>query len=220
MFGFDDADDEDATGFDEQRDRLIARLRERGTIESDAVAAAMRAVPRHEFVPEGRRAAAYRDRPQPIGEGQTISAPHMVAIMTDLLELERGDAVLEVGTGCGYHAAVTATVVGASNVASVEYHDQLAETARQNLAGAGLGAVRVRVGDGKRGWPDHAPYDRAYLTCAAEEFPPRVVEQVRPGGLVLGPIGTDRQVLVCARKREDGSLDRAHHGAVRFVPLQ
>jgi protein-L-isoaspartate(D-aspartate) O-methyltransferase len=202
-----------------QRARLVDRLAERDDLDP-RTEAAMRAVPRHRFVPERKRDAAYEDTPLPIGEGQTISAPHMVAIMTDLLELQPGHEVLEVGTGCGYHAAVTAEAVGAGNVASVEYHDRLARQARANLDAAGYGAVSVRAGDGKAGWSGRAPFDRAYLTCAAESFPPAVVEQVRPGGILVAPIGTDRQVLVRARKREDGSLDREKHGHVRFVPLQ
>jgi protein-L-isoaspartate(D-aspartate) O-methyltransferase len=205
--------------FEAERTALADRLTRRENLDS-ATVEAMRAVPRHLFVPEGRRESAYQDTPLPIGEGQTISAPHMVAIMTDLLDLRAGDEVLEVGTGCGYHAAVTATVVGAENVYSVEYHERLASDARENLEAAGYGGVSVRVGDGKEGWPEHAPYDRAYLTCAAEEFPPAVVDQIRTGGVVVGPIGSTRQVLVRGRKRDDGSLDRDRHGGVRFVPLQ
>jgi protein-L-isoaspartate(D-aspartate) O-methyltransferase len=205
--------------FAAERDALVDRLAAREDLDA-ATEAAMRAVPRHEFVPEGRRSDAYADRPLPIGEGQTISAPHMVAIMTDLLDLEPGLSVLEIGTGCGYHAAVTAEIVGAEHVYSVEYHEALARDARETLADLGYDGVSVRAGDGKEGWPEHAPYDRAYLTCAAESFPSAVVEQVRDGGLLLGPIGDGRQRLIRARKREDGSLDRESHGGVRFVPLQ
>jgi protein-L-isoaspartate(D-aspartate) O-methyltransferase len=202
------------------RERLVERLAERGRVDDGRVREAVAAVPRHEFVPEGRREDAYRDTPLPIGEGQTISAPHMVAIMTDLLDLAPGDDVLEVGTGCGYHAAVTAEAVGPEHVYSVEYHDSLAEDARDRLDRLGYGAVSVRAGDGKEGWPEHAPYDRAYLTCAAPEFPRAVVEQVRPGGYVLAPIGGRDQTLVRARRRADGSLDRDEYGGVRFVELQ
>jgi len=205
--------------FEQRRNDLVDRLAGRESLDP-ATEAAMRAVPRHEFVPEGKRNAAYADRPLPIGEGQTISAPHMVAIMTDLLSVSRGDRVLEIGTGCGYHAAVTAEVVGAGNVYSVEYHENLAERARETLAKTGYSEVSVRAGDGRAGWPEHAPYDAAYLTCAASDFPPAVVEQVRTRGVLLGPLGDNRQVLVRARKREDGSLDRERHGHVRFVPLQ
>jgi protein-L-isoaspartate(D-aspartate) O-methyltransferase len=198
---------------------MVEQLASRNDL-SEATLAAMGAVPRHEFVPERQREDAYRDTPLPIGEGQTISAPHMVAIMTDLLDLRAEEAVLEIGTGCGYHAAVTAELVGAENVYTVEYHDHLAQEARETLARTGYGAVSVRAGDGKQGWPAHAPYDRAYLTCAATDFPQAVVEQVRPGGVVLGPLGDRRQTLVRARRRADGSLDRSDHGGVRFVPLQ
>ncbi|MFB6139429.1 MAG: protein-L-isoaspartate(D-aspartate) O-methyltransferase [Halosimplex sp.] len=202
------------------RERLVDRLRDRGRVDDERVLSAMAAVPRHEFVHEPQREEAYRDSPLPIGEGQTISAPHMVAIMADLLDLRPGDDVLEVGTGCGYHAAVTAELVGGDHVYSVEYRDSLAAEARDRLARLGYGEVSVRAGDGKQGWPDHAPYDRAYLTCAAPSLPDAVVEQVRPGGYVLAPVGRDRQTLVRARRRADGSLDREEHGGVRFVELQ
>ncbi|PSQ32642.1 protein-L-isoaspartate O-methyltransferase [Halobacteriales archaeon SW_10_68_16] len=203
----------------DERDALVDRLARREDLDP-ATEAAMRAVPRHRFLPADKRESAYSDTPLPIGEGQTISAPHMVAIMTDLLDLREGDRVLEIGTGCGYHAAVTAEVVGAGNVYSVEYHDRLAREARETLAETGYEGVSIRAGDGKQGWPEHAPYDRAYLTCAAEDFPAAVVDQARTDGLLLAPIGTSRQVLVRARKRADGTLDREQHGHVRFVPLQ
>jgi protein-L-isoaspartate(D-aspartate) O-methyltransferase len=203
-----------------RREELIDRLETHGRVTDEATLDALRAVPRHEFVPESKRRSAYEDRPLPIGEGQTISAPHMVGIMTDLLDLEPGDDVLEIGTGCGYHAAVTAEVVGADHVYSVEYQESLARDARRRLDELGYGDVSVRTGDGKEGWPENAPYDRAYLTCAAPDFPDAVVEQVRPGGLLLAPIGTGRQTLIRARRRADGSLDREDHGGVRFVELQ
>jgi protein-L-isoaspartate(D-aspartate) O-methyltransferase len=202
-----------------RRRALVSTLRDRDTFGRETLDA-IRSVPRHRFVPEGNRTGAYEDTPLPIGHGQTISAPHMVAIMTDLLDLSAGTRVLEIGTGCGYHAAVTAEVVGPENVYSVEYHEELAERARRTLADTGYGGVSVRAGDGKQGWPDHAPYDRAYLTCAASEFPPAVVDQVTHDGLILAPLGSHRQTLVRARKRPDGSLAREEHGHVRFVPLQ
>ncbi|MFB6083726.1 MAG: protein-L-isoaspartate(D-aspartate) O-methyltransferase [Halorientalis sp.] len=206
--------------WESRRESMVDRLEAEGRVDDPATLDAMRAVPRHEFVPERERDSAYADTPLPIGDGQTISAPHMVAVMTDLLDPEPGLDVLEIGTGCGYHAAVTAEIVGPDHVYSVEYHDSLAERARERLARLGYGGVSIRAGDGKRGWPDHAPYDRAYLTCAAPDFPEAVVEQVRPGGLLLAPLGTARQTLVRARKREDGTLDREDHGGVRFVEMQ
>jgi protein-L-isoaspartate(D-aspartate) O-methyltransferase len=202
-----------------RRNDLVDRLARSEDLD-DATERAMRAVPRHLFVPETNRDRAYDDAPLPIGDGQTISAPHMVAIMTDLLDLQAGDDVLEIGTGCGYHAAVTAAVVGEDHVYSVEYHDRLARSARRNLAEAGYEGVSVRVGDGKEGWPEHAPYERAYLTCAADRLPQPVLDQVRTGGLVLAPVGSTSQVLVRGYKRVDGTLDRESHGRVRFVPLK
>ena len=204
---------------DAERTRLVERLDRQGRIERASTRAALLDVPRHEFVPEGRQGDAYADRPLPIGEDQTISAPHMVAIMTDLLELESGDRVLEIGTGCGYHAAVTAAVVGPGRVNSVEYHEALATAARERLSRLGYD-VEIRVGDGHEGWPEHAPYDAAYLTCAAREIPDAVVEQVRPGGRIVAPVGSHRQTLVRARRRADGRLDREEHGGVRFVSMQ
>ena len=201
------------------RDRLVDSLADRGRIERPATIEALRSVPRHEFVPEERRAAAYADRPLPIGAGQTISAPHMVGIMCDRLAPDPGDRVLEIGTGCGYHAAVTAELVGSENVYTVEYVPELAAEARRRLERLGYGDVHVRTGDGWRGWPDHAPYDGAYLTCAAPELPEAVAEQVRVGGRIVAPIGETTQTLVEAT-RTDGGLKRETHGGVRFVPME
>jgi protein-L-isoaspartate(D-aspartate) O-methyltransferase len=204
--------------FETRRRKLVERLGRRITDEDTTEA--LRTVPRHEFVPEDRRRDAYADRPLPIGDGQTISAPHMVGIMVETLDVAPGDRVLEIGTGCGYHAAVTAEVVGPENVYSVEYSGTLAERARETLDRLGYDEIAIRVGDGHDGWSEHAPYDGAYLTCATPEFPDPVVEQVRTGGRILGPIGTNRQTLVLGRKRGDGSLDREDHGGVRFVQMR
>jgi protein-L-isoaspartate(D-aspartate) O-methyltransferase len=212
-WGGDDSDEVTATA----REEMVSGLA--GRIERPSTAEAMRAVPRHEFVPEDRQSRAYEDRPLPIGEGQTISAPHMVAMMLDQLALEAGERVLEIGTGCGYHAAVTAEVVGPENVYSVEYEPDLAERARRTLADLGYGEISIRAGDGHEGWPERAPYDAAYLTCAAASFPDAVVEQVREGGRLLAPIGDGRQRLVSAKKHS-GGLDRVTHGGVRFVPMR
>ncbi|MDG5777807.1 protein-L-isoaspartate(D-aspartate) O-methyltransferase [Haloarculaceae archaeon H-GB2-1] len=204
-----------------ERNALCDRLARQGRVDDERVLDALRAVPRHEFVPDTHRDEAYQDTPLPIGAGQTISAPHMVAVMCDLLELTPGADVLEIGTGCGYHAAVTAELVGAEHVSSVEYHDQLARRTRERLDRLGYGGISIRAGDGKEGWPDHAPFDRAYLTCAAPEFPAAVVEQVRNGGILLGPLKQGhRQTLVRAQTDGDGSLQREDHGGVRFVDLQ
>jgi protein-L-isoaspartate(D-aspartate) O-methyltransferase len=200
------------------RHGLVDRLVERGYVERESTERALRAVPRHEFVPDGSRREAYADRPLSIGNGQTISAPHMVAVMTDLLELSPGDRVLEIGTGCGYHAAVTGEVVGPGNVYSVEYDAELAAEARARLDRLGYD-VHVRQGDGRHGWPEHAPYDRACLTCAPRTVPGAVVDQVRVGGRVVSPEGTGRQTLVVLTPREEG-VERTTHGGVRFVSMQ
>lgn len=207
-----DPEDESAA-----RERMVDQLKPR--IDRSETAEALRSVPRHVFVPESRRDSAYQDTPLPIGSGQTISAPHMVAEMTDQLALEPGAKVLEIGTGCGYHAAVTAEIVGADQVYSIEYHADLAEEARANLAECGYEDVSVRVGDGHDGWPAEAPFDAAYLTCAAPELPDSIIDQVKTGGRIAAPIGTNRQHLVVATKTSSG-LDRETHGAVRFVPMK
>lgn len=196
---------------------MVDRLANRG-FDAD-VLEAMRTVPRHEFVPPEKQSVAYEDRPLPIGNNQTVSAPHMVAMMADDLDLDAGDRVLEIGTGCGYHAAVTAELVGASNVFSVEVDADLADQARTRFADLGYDDISVRVGDGREGWPEHAPYDAVYLTCAAPDFPEPLIEQVRDGGVLLAPLGRLRQELVRATV-EDGSLSREQRGGVRFVRMR
>lgn len=203
-----------------QRERLVERLQREGRCAHDRTAAAMRAVPRHEFVPEDQRSSAYDDRPLPIGQGQTISAPHMVAMMLDLLDLEVGERVLEIGTGCGYHAAVTAEVVGPEHVYSVEVVPELAREAQDRLRSLGYADVSVRVGDGSAGWAEQAPFDAVYLTCATESIPSTLIEQVRPGGRLLAPVGDRVQELVLVRVNADGSTSRERHGGVRFVPMR
>ncbi|WP_224270176.1 protein-L-isoaspartate(D-aspartate) O-methyltransferase [Haloprofundus salinisoli] len=218
--------------FETARKQMVDRLVDRGRIERETTADALRTVPRHAFVPPEQRESTYQDRPLPIGGGQTISAPHMVAIVTDLLALDPDDRVLEIGTGCGYHAAVTTEALGqlergdgrderdaSGGVYSVEYDPELADRARETLSERGYD-VDVRTGDGYEGWADHAPYDRAYLTCAPESLPETVIEQLRPGGCVVGPVGRGRQRLVRAWRREDGGIDRETHGGVRFVPMR
>jgi len=205
------------TDLDAARESLVDRLATRGF--DDAVLTALRAVPRHAFVPTDQRRLAYEDRPLPIGNNQTISAPHMVAIMADELGVDPGDRVLEVGTGCGYHAAVTAELVGSENVYSVEVDEDLAARARETLGATGYDDVAVRVGDGREGWPEHGPYDAAYLTCAAPEIPSAILDQVRDGGTVLAPVGRRRQELV--RVTVDGDDHRREQlGGVRFVRLR
>ena len=213
-----DSDDGDTNDAVAERERLLERLVGRNHV-TDAVLDAMRAVPRHEFLPDASLSEAYADRPLPIGANQTVSAPHMVAIMCSLLDIEPGDDVLEIGTGCGYHAAVTATLVDPGTVYSVEYEPSLAEESEERLRNLGYDNVAVRQSDGHRGWPEHAPYDAAYLTCAPSSIPDAVVEQVRDGGRVVGPVGETNQVLVRLTPTESG-VERETFGGVRFVPMR
>lgn len=201
-----------------EREALLERLARRG-VTSQEVLEALGAVPREQFVPAQHRDAAWADRPLPIGNGQTISAPHMVASMAEKLDLQAGDEVLEIGTGCGYHAAVTAELVGGEYLVTVEVDQTLAEEARERLADLGYEDVTVAIRDGRQGYAERAPYDAAYLTCAASDFPEAVVEQVREGGRLLGPLGDGRQTLVLAEKTADG-LERTRHGGVRFVRMR
>ncbi|ELZ59137.1 MULTISPECIES: protein-L-isoaspartate(D-aspartate) O-methyltransferase [Halorubrum] len=201
------------------RRELVSALRRR-LDASERTLSAISAVPRHEFVPEPHRDSAYADRPLPIGRDQTVSAPHMVATMTDLLDVERGDRVFEVGTGCGYHAAVVAEVVGPGNVFSAERVPELAADARERLARLGYD-VTVVARDGREAFADEAPFDAAYLTCAApESIPAAIVDRVSPGGRVVAPVReAGRQRLVRLTVRE-GGVDREDHGGVRFVPMR
>lgn len=201
------------------RERLIDGLERSKRLQRESVLDSLRAVPRHEFVPERYREWAYEDRPLPIGHDQTISAPHMVAIMTDRLALSQGDHVLEIGTGCGYHAAIVAETIDTGTVYSVEYVPELAQSARERLDRLGYD-VHIKTGDGHDGWPEHAPYDGVYLTCAIPELPEALIEQVVPGGRIVAPIGEQTQKLLVAEKRADGSLSRRIDGRVQFVPMR
>lgn len=199
---------------------MVRALRARGMISSPEVERAMTVVPRHLFVPPEMRALAYRDSPLPIGEGQTISAPHMVAMMAEVLELAPGLKVLEVGTGSGYNAAVMAELVGEEGmVITLERHRALAERAERALDQAGYGRVRVVVADGSLGYPPEAPYDRVSVTCGAPDVPVPLAEQLREGGIMAIPVGSlDYQKLLKASKRE-GRMVTEDLGAVMFVPL-
>lgn len=185
---------------------------------SPATLRAMAAVDRAHFVPEVYRREAYRDAPLPIGEGQTISAPHMVAMMCDVLDLRPGHRVLEVGAGSGYQAAVMARMVApGGRVYTVERLPALAEGARRNLAAAGVQGATVVLGDGSRGLPEHAPYDRIAVTCAAPEVPPPLLAQLAPGGRMAIPLGRAVQELFLVTR--DGEVVRRPLGPVAFVPL-
>ncbi len=215
--------------FEELRRRLVRSLVEEGYIRSEKVMKAMLRVPRELFVPDDLRYLAYEDTPLPIGHGQTISAPHMVALMCEYADLDTGMKVLEVGTGSGYHAAVIAEIVAPSDapreewghVYSIERIPELAKRAQENLRRAGYAdRVTVIVGDGTKGYPEKAPYDRIIVTAAAPDIPQPLIDQLRPGGKMVIPVG-DRysQVLYIVEKKENGEIKVKPTIPVLFVPL-
>ncbi len=183
------------------------------------VMAAMARVPRHEFVPEESRVYAYDDGPLPIGFGQTVSQPFIVALMTDLLEPGEGDVVLEVGTGSGYQTAVLAELV--EKVYSVEIIAELAEKARKRLKRLGYTNVEIKVGDGYYGWPEHAPFDGILVTAAAPEIPPPLIDQLKPDGRLVIPVGEPfgYQMLKVVHKDDEGATRIRDVLGVAFVPL-
>ncbi len=204
-----------------ERDRhgLVARLERQGYVESPGVREAFLRVPRERFVPEDVRGSAYDDEPLPIGHGQTISAPSMIAIMLEEAALRPGEAVLELGTGSGYNAALLAELAGPDRVVSVERIPELAATGRGNLEALGY-RVEVVVGDGTRGYPPRAPYDCVFATAGSPRIPRAWMEQTRVGGRVVAPVGRSRlaQVLLTARRTESGWETREGTPCA-FVPM-
>jgi len=190
------------------RDRLSARVR-----------TALAKVNRAAFVPAQRTADAWLNAPLPIGRGQTISQPFIVALMTELLDLQQPDKVLEIGTGSGYQAAVLAELV--AEVCSIEILPALAQRAASALAEQGYGNVKLRIGDGSHGCPEEAPFDAIIVTAAALAIPPALIEQLRMGGRLIVPIGPphDDQELVLLHKRADGKVTERRVLSVAFVPL-
>jgi len=185
----------------------------------DAVMAAMGKVPRHRFVPFLQEAFAYENRPLPIGDGQTISQPYIVALMTDLVDAKSSDTVLEVGTGSGYQAAVLAEIV--AKVYTIEIVEALGRRAATLLGELGYRNVEARIGDGYGGWPAAAPFDVIVVTAAPAEVPQPLIDQLKPGGRMVIPVGgsVDVQQLLLVEKRADGSATTKRTLPVRFVPL-
>ncbi|EHR79341.1 protein-L-isoaspartate O-methyltransferase [Thermococcus litoralis DSM 5473] len=202
--------------------RLVENLEREGIIKSEKVKRAFLRVPRYKFVPERYRTYAHVDEPLPIPAGQTISAPHMVAIMLELAELEEGMNVLEVGTGSGWNAALIYELVK-RDVYTIERIPELAEFARRNLERAGYkDKVHVIVGDGTKGFPPKAPYDRIIVTAGAPKVPEPLIEQLKVGGKILIPVGSYhlwQELLEVIKISEDNRVKIKNHGGVAFVPL-
>jgi len=214
--------------FDPQRRRMVEEIaaltretrHETGRASLSArVMDAIAKVPRHEFVPAADRRDAYANRPLPIGMGQTISQPFIVALMTDLMDVKPGDRVLEIGTGSGYQAAVLAEIV--KQVYTIEIVEALGREARKNLDALGYRNVEVRVGDGYKGWPEKAPFDAIVVTAAAPRIPQALIDQLKPGGRLVIPVGErwELQHLLLLVRNADGSVERKNVLPVRFVPL-
>lgn len=214
-----------------EKERLIQELKAIGAIRSKPVEEAFRRVARELFLPEHLRMYAYMDTPLPIGSGQTISAPHMVCLMNEELRLEVGHKVLEVGAGSGYHACTIAEIVAPididrslwGHVWTLEIVEELADYARCNVEKAGYkDRVTVIHGDGSRGLPEYAPFDRILVTAAAPDIPHPLIEQLKPGGILLIPVGRpySTQILVKVEKKVDGRITRKNLLDVIFVPLR
>jgi protein-L-isoaspartate(D-aspartate) O-methyltransferase len=208
--------DQDEAVDQARRQRMVATQIERRGVTDPAVLAAMRKIPRHRFVPEALRPLAYDDGPLPIGSGQTISQPVIVAMMTSAIRPKRAMKVLEVGTGSGYQAAVLSACVG--EVYSIEVIPQLGRRAEALLNQLDYRNIHVRIGDGYDGWPEHAPFDAIILTAAPGKVPKPLLDQLRVGGRLVAPVGRGDQDLVVITKTEHG-LKTEVIDAVRFVPM-
>ena len=201
----------------DERSRMVEhQIRARG-ITNPRLLSAMREIPRHLFIPPPYNTSAYEDAPLPIGNGQTISQPYIVALMTELLDPQPDDRVLEIGAGSGYQAAILSRLV--LHVTTIERIPGVADLARRNLAELGLKNISIIVGDGTLGYPGNAPYDGIIITAATPEIPQPLIDQLAPGGKLVAPVGSrDIQELLTLTRTEKGIV-RASHGGVRFVPL-
>jgi protein-L-isoaspartate(D-aspartate) O-methyltransferase len=205
--------------YEEQRERLVNDLSRYGYIKTESVKQAFLSVPREAFVPGFLKKYSYVDTPLDIGQGQTISAPHMVAIMCEALDIKKGQKILEIGAGSGYHAAIVAHLVGATGkVYTIERFESLAKHAKENLKQIGCTNVFVEVGDGSCGLPLYQPYDRIYVTCAAPAIPQPLIDQLKDPGKLLIPVG-DMYCELTLLVKEEGKKTVYHLGGCVFVPL-
>jgi protein-L-isoaspartate(D-aspartate) O-methyltransferase len=205
--------------YEQQRKNMVDVVKRYG-IRDERVLDALMKVPRHLFIPENVRDNAYDDSPLPIGCGQTISQPYIVALMSELMELKGNERVLEIGTGSGYQAAILSLL--ANEVYTIELIEAHSHNAAERLKQLGYQNVKVRCGDGYEGWEEFAPYDAVMVTCGAPSLPQPLVEQTKSGGKIVIPLGEPHNTLQLIRfiKRYDGSLDREYHGGVLFVPMR
>jgi protein-L-isoaspartate(D-aspartate) O-methyltransferase len=202
-----------------RRTELVERLILEGRISTKEVERAFLETPREVFVPDNIKKYAYLDTPLEIGNGQTISAPHMVAIMVEALDFKKGQKILEIGAGSGYHAAIVSKLIGKEgHVYTVERHKNLAENAKKNIKNAGITNVTTEIGDGSQGLPENAPYDRIYVTCAAPDIPPPLIEQLKDTGKLMVPVGKMMCELKLIEKKDD-KLIKNNLGGCAFVPL-
>jgi protein-L-isoaspartate(D-aspartate) O-methyltransferase len=201
----------------EQRERMVDRQIEKRGIENHRVLQALRDVKRHLFVPPDEVASAYEDHPLPIGSGQTISQPYIVALMTASIDPQPADRVLEIGTGSGYQAAVLSVLV--KEVFSIEIVESLGLEATKRLADLGYDNVNVRIGDGYKGWPEKAPFDKIVVTAAPPEVPQALIDQLAEGGRMVTPVGTTFQELLLIEKAKGGEVTKRVITTVRFVPM-
>jgi len=203
----------------DRAEMVVQQIADRG-VRDTRVLSAMRKVPRHEFVPDAEKRHAYRDMPLPIGEGQTISQPYIVALMTELARPEKSHRVLEIGTGSGYQAAVLAELV--EHVYTIEIEPSLAQRAAEVLQKLGHENVTVRAGDGYAGWAEHAPYDIIMVTAAPDHIPQPLIDQLKPGGVMVVPVGPRfaTQELRVLEKDAAGKVISTSVTPVRFVPLR
>jgi protein-L-isoaspartate(D-aspartate) O-methyltransferase len=201
-----------------RREALVASIEAAGWAKSPRVLTALRQVPRHLFAPNLTLAEAYVDQPMPIGAGQTISQPSIVAQMTEVLDTKPGQRVLEIGTGSGYQAAILSTLV--REVYTIEIVPELGERATRRLRDLGYANVHVRIGDGYEGWPEHAPFDRIVLTAAPPEIPQALLDQLADGGILVAPVGEEDAAQWLVRVRKNGrELKRERLERVHFVPM-
>ncbi|OKY79074.1 MAG: Protein-L-isoaspartate carboxylmethyltransferase Pcm [Candidatus Methanohalarchaeum thermophilum] len=207
--------------FETKRNKLIDKLKKNGYISNKKVIKAMKKVPRHLFVSKDLKNESYVDKPLPIGKNQTISAPHMVGILVQELNLTGEEKVLEIGSGSGYNASVIAEILHKGKVITIERHHKLADKAKENIKKSGYTEkIKIIVGDGSQGYKEEAPYDRILLTAGAPEIPQPLKEQLKENGIIVAPVGGRRSQTLIVGKKINGKIKEEKKGGCAFVPLK